>query len=96
MRVCVTGGTGFLGVALVRDLLAAEFPFAVLARPSPRADLLETQGAEVVRGSLEDPDCIARAVARGRTLSIISQPRSILRAARPISSTPMWAEPRES
>jgi 2-alkyl-3-oxoalkanoate reductase len=62
MRVCVTGGTGFLGTALVRDLLARGVSVRVLARPSRRADLLETQGAEVVRGGLGDPDCIARAV----------------------------------
>jgi nucleoside-diphosphate-sugar epimerase len=62
MRVCVTGGTGFLGTALVRDLLARKVPVRVLARPSRRADLLETQGAEVVRGELGDPDCVARAV----------------------------------
>jgi len=62
MRVCVTGGTGFLGTALVRDLVARRVPVRVLARPSRRADLLETQGAEVVRGGLGDPDCIARAV----------------------------------
>jgi nucleoside-diphosphate-sugar epimerase len=62
MRVCVTGGTGFLGTALVRDLLARGIPVRVLARPSRRADLLETQGAEVVHGGLGDPDCIARAV----------------------------------
>jgi nucleoside-diphosphate-sugar epimerase len=62
MRVCVTGGTGFLGTALVRDLLAQGVPVRVLSRPSRRADLLETQGAEVVRGGLGDPDCIARAV----------------------------------
>ncbi len=62
MRVCVTGGTGFLGAALVRDLLGRGVPIQALARPSARADQLETQGAEVVRGSLEDADCIARAV----------------------------------
>src|ERR1022692_783252 len=62
MRVCITGGTGFLGTALVRDLLARRVPVRVLARPSRRADLLETQGAEVVRGGLGDPDCIAHAV----------------------------------
>ena len=62
MRVCVTGGTGFLGAALVQELLAREVPVRVLARPSRRADALESQGAEVVRGDLADADCIARAV----------------------------------
>jgi nucleoside-diphosphate-sugar epimerase len=63
MHVCVTGGTGFLGAALVRDLLAKQVRVSVLARPSPRADRLETHGAEIVRGALDDPDAIARAVA---------------------------------
>jgi nucleoside-diphosphate-sugar epimerase len=68
MRVCVTGGTGFLGTVLVRDLLARGIPVRVLARPSRRADQLETQGAEVVRGGLGDPDCIARAVEGADTV----------------------------
>jgi nucleoside-diphosphate-sugar epimerase len=62
MRVCVTGGTGFLGAALVRNLLARRIAARVLARPSRRADLLQIQGAEIVRGGLDDPDSIARAV----------------------------------
>jgi nucleoside-diphosphate-sugar epimerase len=61
MRVCVTGGTGFLGGALVRRLLAGHVPVRVLARPSRRADELETRGAEVVRGELGDPEALARA-----------------------------------
>jgi nucleoside-diphosphate-sugar epimerase len=68
VRVCVTGGTGFLGAALVQDLLVRGIPVRVLARPSQRTDLLETQGAEVVRGGLEDPDCIARAVEGADTV----------------------------
>jgi 2-alkyl-3-oxoalkanoate reductase len=62
MRVCITGGTGFLGKALVRNLLAKGVSVRVLARPSSRADLLETLGIEVVHGGLGDPDSIARAV----------------------------------
>src|ERR1022692_1754414 len=62
MHVCVTGGTGFLGAALVRDLLTRGVSVRVLPSPSRRADMLEPQGAEVVRGGLGDADCIARAV----------------------------------
>jgi nucleoside-diphosphate-sugar epimerase len=62
MRVCVTGGTGFLGAVLMQDLLARGVPVRVLARSSRRADALESQGAEVVRAGLADTDGIARAV----------------------------------
>jgi nucleoside-diphosphate-sugar epimerase len=62
MRVCVTGGTGFVGRALVRRLLAEGAQVRVLARPSPRVDGLEKTGVEVVRGDLSDAAAIGRAV----------------------------------
>ncbi len=62
MRVCVTGGTGFVGGALVRRFLAEGAEVRVLARPSTRADELEKQGAEVVRGDLSDDAAIERTV----------------------------------
>ncbi len=62
MRVCITGGTGFVGRALVKRLLGSGAQVRVLARPSPRADALEAQGAEVVRGDLSDHSAIDRAV----------------------------------
>jgi len=62
MRVCVTGGTGFIGGALVRRLLAEGHQVRVLARPSPRADALAASGVEVVRGSLLDRDKVTHAI----------------------------------
>ena len=62
MRIFITGGTGFVGKALVRRLLAGGAQVRVLARPSPRADALEAAGAEVVRGDLSDTRAIARTV----------------------------------
>ncbi len=61
MNVCVTGGTGFVGRALVKRLLANGESVRALARPSRRADALAAQGADVVRGDLRDGQAIARA-----------------------------------
>ncbi len=62
MRVFVTGGTGFLGGFLVRDLLARADAVQVLARPSRRSEELQRAGAEIVAGDLADPESIARSV----------------------------------
>ncbi len=68
MRVAVTGGTGFLGCALVRRLLGNGDRVRVLARPSARADAVEAQGAEVVRGDLSDSQAIDRTVAQAEVV----------------------------
>lgn len=62
MRATVTGGTGFLGSYLVRDLLAKGRSVRVLARPSARADRLAAAGVEIMAGDLHDAESIALAV----------------------------------
>jgi dihydroflavonol-4-reductase len=53
-RVLVAGGTGTIGRALVRRLVADGRQVAALARSEPSAEALQGMGADPVRGRLED------------------------------------------
>ncbi|WP_250009301.1 SDR family oxidoreductase [Actinoplanes sp. M2I2] len=54
MRIFITGGTGFIGTAVVHDLIAAGHDVAGLARSDRSAGALTEAGAKVIRGSLDD------------------------------------------
>jgi nucleoside-diphosphate-sugar epimerase len=63
MRIFVTGASGWIGSAVVPELLGAGHEVVGLARSEESAQRLESAGALVQRGDLDDPDGLAKAAA---------------------------------
>ncbi len=64
MQIFITGATGFIGSAVIPELLAAGHQVLGLTRSEQGADRLRAMGAEAHQGTLEDLDSLSRGADR--------------------------------
>src|SRR6202012_3616875 len=63
MKIFVTGASGWIGSAVVPELLQAGHQVTGLARSDASAEALAKAGAEAERGTIDDLDLLAKAAA---------------------------------
>ncbi|MBJ7288180.1 NAD-dependent epimerase/dehydratase family protein [Williamsia sp.] len=76
MKVFVTGGSGYIGAAIVGELLAQGHAVEGLARSERAGATVESLGATAVRGGLRDLDVLNQAAARSEAVIHLAQASS--------------------
>jgi nucleoside-diphosphate-sugar epimerase len=64
MKIFVTGASGFVGSTVVQELLQAGYQVLGLTRSDKGVQSLRDLGAEVQRGSVDDPNVLEQAVSQ--------------------------------
>lgn len=81
MKICVLGGTGFIGSHIVKRLLQSAHEVIVLARTAKK---LQDTGAQIRIGDLNDKQSLRRAI-NGVDLVIAAQ-----MGRNPVKAMPLW------
>ena len=91
MKVFLAGGSGAIGVPLVRALVAAGHQVTALTRSPANAPALRALGATPAVANALDPDALARVVAAAQPTHVIHQltalPKGGPRSARDLEAT---------
>jgi nucleoside-diphosphate-sugar epimerase len=75
MKIFVTGATGYVGAAIIKNLMGAGHTVLGMARSDESAAKLQEQGLEVHRGELADPESMVEGAKKAEAVIHTAFPR---------------------